>query len=397
MNNKLVVAEKAPETLPVEYGSESLAVRLTRAEVDQQITTARAYPRSISRAIERILTLATLDEKAAASCIYALPRGKDETGQKKIIKGPSIRLAEIIASQWGNCRDGARVVHVDRFEKFVEAEGIFHDLETNRITTKRRRRRISDKHGRLYTEDMIVVTGNAACSIALREAILGGVPRGVWSKAYEAAEAIATGDIKTLVSRRRSAIATMAGEYGITADQIFAALEIGGEEDMDLEQLSILTAMRSSLKNGEASVDELFPKPQSKDAPPKSLNDKLDKIAAGGNGNGEQPRDPPHDPETGEIIGQNVVGANVVGDNIVSADDVRRDHEARIEALNDPTGDLGTQRLIDDARAKTKEGALKFKYWVAKLSKTNFEKLAPYLDKLRDEANAVDAAKVTNS
>jgi len=150
-----------------------VAVALARAEIDQQIATAHAFPRSIKRAVDNILSLATLDRATSEECIYALPRGG------KSIRGPSVRLAEIVASQWGNCRVAARVVAVDRLEKYVEAEGIFHDLETNMAATARVRRRIVDSKGRLYNEDMILVTGNAACQIAKRNAVLSGVPRGV--------------------------------------------------------------------------------------------------------------------------------------------------------------------------------------------------------------------------
>ena len=34
-----------------------------------------------------------------------------------------------IASQWGNCRTGTRVVHVDRIERFVEAEGVWKQMQ----------------------------------------------------------------------------------------------------------------------------------------------------------------------------------------------------------------------------------------------------------------------------
>jgi len=123
----------------------ALVTKLQRAEIDQQIATARSYPRSIERAVSNIAQLATLDEETAQECTYALPRGD------KTIEGPSARLAEIIVSQWGNCRAAARVVHVDKIEKYIEAEGIFHDLETNALTTKRVRRRISDKYGSAST------------------------------------------------------------------------------------------------------------------------------------------------------------------------------------------------------------------------------------------------------
>lgn len=262
----------------------SLAVSLARAEVDQQVATARAMPRSISKAIQNINTLATLDEESAQECIYALPRGG------KPIKGPSVRLAEIIASQWGNSRVGARVVNVDKFEKYIEAEGVFHDLETNTATTARVRRRISDKNGRVFNDDMIIVTGNAACAIAKRNAILGGVPKGVWRQAYNAVESVLVGDIKTLAVRREAAMKAFAG-YGVTPDQLYAVLGVAGKDDVTLEHLATLLAYHSALKNGEATVEEIFVKPETVSKAPAKMADKMAGLAT-----------PKHDPATGEIL-----------------------------------------------------------------------------------------------
>jgi hypothetical protein len=245
-----------------ERGTQSLAVSLALAEIDQQITTAHAYPRSIDLSMKNILTLATLDEETAAECVYALPRAG------KPIKGPSIRLAEIIQSQYGNNRVGTRVVHVDRIEKYVEAEGIFHDLETNTATTARVRRRISDKRGRLLTDDMIIVTGNAAASIAKRNAILAGVPKAVWRRAYLAVESVLAGDVKTLVERRTAAMKAFAA-FGITPEQVCAVLEIQGVDDITLEHLTTLIGMHSALKNGESTVEEMFGEGAGKPAQPR--------------------------------------------------------------------------------------------------------------------------------
>lgn len=271
--------------LPEGFGATtSLAVNLARAEVDQQIATAHAFPRSIKRAVDQIMTLATLDEETAAECVYALPRGG------KPIKGPSIRLAEIIAGQWGNARVGARVVHVDRIEKYVEAEGVFHDLETNVATTSRVRRRISDKRGGLLTDDMIIVTGNAASAIAKRNAILGAVPKAVWRRAYGAVESVIAGDVKTLSERRERAMKAFAA-FGVKPEQVFAALGIVGADDINLDHMSTLMGMHSALKSGEATVEEMFPRQPVPGERPKNLADALDKLAG-----------PPHDPETGEVI-----------------------------------------------------------------------------------------------
>jgi ribosome modulation factor len=262
--------------LPVGYGTNSsLAVNLARAEIDQQIATARAMPRSVKRAIANITGLATLDEDSAEECVYALPRGG------KPIKGPSIRLAEIIASQWGNCRVAARVVLVDKIEKFIEAEGVFHDLETNTATTARVRRRISNRAGKVFDDDMIVVTGNAACAIAKRNAILGAVPKGVWRKAYEAAEGVLVGDVKTLAERRDRMMKAFAG-FGVTPDQIFVSLGIAGLEEINLDHLSTLIGTHSAIKSGETTVEEAFPRTVPAGDKPKDLGDALDKLAGSG-------------------------------------------------------------------------------------------------------------------
>jgi hypothetical protein len=241
------------------YGT-SLAVQLARADVDQQITTARAYPRNPRHVMNAILSLATLDDQTATECVYALSRSG------KPIRGPSIRLAEIIASQWGNCRVGARVVHVDRIEKYVEAEGVYHDLESNAATTARVRRSIRTKQGGVFSDDMIVVVGNAACSIARRNAILGGVPKAAWGKAYDAVEKVIAGDVKTLAERRDAALKAFAA-FGVGGDQICKALDVPSIEAVTLDHLVTLTGMHSALKSGEATVEELFPKEAA--APPK--------------------------------------------------------------------------------------------------------------------------------
>ena len=236
----------------MEADSLPLAVRLAKVELDQAISTAKAYPRSLTRVRDNVSALVMLDEETAKECVYALPRGG------KPIKGPSVRFAEIVASQYGNCKVGSRVVDVNKFEKYVEAEGVFIDLESGMQRTARIRRKISDKNGRVYNDDMIVVTGNAACAIALREAILKGVPKALWRRAYEEAEGVIAGDIKTLAERREGAIRAFAA-WGITPDQIFASLEIAGLDEIGLDEIATLTAMFKAIKGGEQQVEDYFP------------------------------------------------------------------------------------------------------------------------------------------
>lgn len=229
----------------------SMAVQLMKGEIDQLVSTARAYPRSLKRVQSNILSMATLDEESAEECIYALPRGG------KPIRGPSIRFAEILKQSYGNCQSAARVVHVDKTEKYVEAEGVFIDLETNSKSTARVRRRISAKNGSVLNDDMIIVTGNAACSIAMRNAILAGVPKPLWRKAYDMVQATITGDITTLSENREKAFKALAA-FGVKPEQVYASLGVEGVEDITVDHIATLRGMYSALKNGEATVEEMF-------------------------------------------------------------------------------------------------------------------------------------------
>lgn len=238
---------------------------IVRAEIDAQIVTARQFPRAIQRVIGNITTLATLDEETAAESLYALVRKKKQKSQNaqandvenKPIEGPSIRLAEIAAQCYGNCRIEARTISINKAEKYVEAEGIFHDLETNMASKATVRRRISTSSGYLFSEDMILVTANAACAIAKRNAILSGIPRGVYRPAYSAARKIVAGTAETLSVNRDKALKAFSS-FGVTPDQIFEAIGVEGEREINTDHIATLRAMFMTLKNGEGTVEEMF-------------------------------------------------------------------------------------------------------------------------------------------
>ncbi|MER8616027.1 hypothetical protein NKG99_04100 [Mesorhizobium sp. M1409] len=261
-------------TLPLGMSGngQSLAVQLAMAELNQDVITARAFPRSVATVMRNITELVMLDEQTAKECVYAVPR------DGKTIRGPSIRLAEIIASQWGNCHCASRVVHVDKIEKYVESEGIFHDLETGLKRTARTRKNISKRDGGLYSQDMIMTAGNAAASIGMREAILKGVPKAVWRQAFEHAENVIRGDVTTLLERREDAMKALAG-IGVTPERVFAAVGVAGLEEIGLDELTDLYAMYQGVKSKEADVDEVFPAVKKTGDQPAGLKGKLDQLA----------------------------------------------------------------------------------------------------------------------
>lgn len=249
MTEAIEMNDEPTEQLEVITDTAALGA-LNKSEIDQQIATARRYPRSIERFRKDVLRSVTLNEQIAGECIYALPRGN------KVIEGPSARFAEIAVSAWGNSRAGARVIGEDA--AFVTAQGAFFDLEKNVAVTYEVRRRITDSKGKRYNADMIAVTANAACSIALRNAILKGVPKAFWSDLYDEARRCAAGDAKSLSTKRAAALKAFS-VYGVTPERIFASLEIGGVEDMTLDHLVQLRGRLTAIKEGEISPEAAFP------------------------------------------------------------------------------------------------------------------------------------------
>lgn len=243
-----MMAEDKEVLVPM-VADQSMVAMLNKSEIDQQISTAKQYPRSIKRFHNEALQMVTLNERVAESCIYALPR------DGKTIEGPSARFAEIMFSAWGNSRSGARVVS-DQGD-FVTAQGVFHDLERNTAITYEVQRRVTDKHGRRFKPDMIGVTSNAANSIALRNAILKGIPKAFWDPMYEAARATVMGDYKTLANRRADALKAFQS-YGVSAERVCATLGVTGVEDIGLDQLVTLRGILTSIKDGETTPEQAF-------------------------------------------------------------------------------------------------------------------------------------------
>ncbi len=263
------------ELITAEGGTVAL---LNRSDIDMQIATAHKFPRSIKQFRTDVLDMVTLSESIAQECIYALPR------DGKVIEGPSARFAEVIANSWGNSRAGARVVS-DAGE-FVTAQGVFHDLQKNVAITYEVQRRITDRNGRRYKADMIGVTANAACSIALRNAILKGVPKAYWADMYDAARKTAMGDIKTLPNRRAEAFKAFVG-YGIAKEQVLAKLRLQGEEDIGQDELVILRGILTAIRDGDTTPEQAFA-PEGDDKPKVAMPARKSQQTT-------------PDPETGEI------------------------------------------------------------------------------------------------
>jgi len=307
MAETLETKSTMPEVVPP--ASSVLAV-LNRTTHDASLDYAHRHPRSVREFLHDASDLVTLSVDVASECIYALPR-KDADGKTKMIRGPSIRLAEILHSTYNNCTVEVRGVGEDG--TYVTARAVFTDLQRNVHTAVESQRRIVDKRGRKYSVDMVGTTANAAASIARRNAILAGIPQALWLPVLKAAEKTIAGDARPLAERREKALAHFQKAHGVSPDRIFARLDVAGVEDLGGDELTTLQGLKEAIKDGEISVDEAFPPLTPHVAPGATRGDEIKSLlAAGANAPKATPaaaEAPPEpeldlvDPETGEVLG----------------------------------------------------------------------------------------------
>ena len=278
----------------IEVKQADMLTAINRAEVDIQIATAKQYPRDVNAVLNKIATYATMDRETAEDCFYVLRR-KDANGQDAVIEGLSVRMAEIIAGAWGNLRVQTRIIGNDG--RMITAQAVCHDLETNFAVSKEVKRSIMTKKGYTYSQDMQVVTGNAAASIALRNAVLTVIPKAVTKRIINEVRKVALGQSIDLETSRQNIIAYF-GKMGVTQQQILDHLGIKDLKEIDQQAVFELRGTANAIKEGTTTVQETFVRPAAEakkqadgEKAAKSAQDKAAaaKAAAG------------VDPETGEI------------------------------------------------------------------------------------------------
>lgn len=181
MSNELQKVENPMGVLRNDGGAlaESNAVG-AMAEVQAQVLMSKQFPRDEVRAVDKILNECTRIRLAEAST-YAYPKG----GQ--MIEGPSIRLAEAIARNWGNLDFGIKEIDQTNGESSVIA--YCWDLENNIRESKSfkvKHWRHTKQGGYALTDprDIYELVANQGAR-RLRSCILGVIPGDVVDSALE--------------------------------------------------------------------------------------------------------------------------------------------------------------------------------------------------------------------
>lgn len=225
--------------------------------LDTQLLNARAFPRDIRQVLKNILDTVTLDSDIASGCFYSVPKGgKDpRTGQHNMVNGPSIRLAEICASFWGNMHAGTRFVSNDG--KYITVEGWAWDLQNNFKISVEVTKSIRNKSGYVYSPEMQATAQAAAASIALRNAIFKIIPQVFVDKAYKSCMDLVLHGVVQNKEDGNKYIKRL-NEMGIETSKILSYFNIETVDLLAPQHIQEIIGIGTSIKDGYLLVEEAF-------------------------------------------------------------------------------------------------------------------------------------------
>lgn len=242
-------------------------------EVKGQIFMAKQFPRNVFDSERRILD-ACKRPALAQTAVYRYPRG----GQS--VEGPSIRLAEVLAQNWGNLSFGIKELEQRPGESVAMAYA--WDLETNvreeKIFTVPHSRYTKSKGVTKLTDprDIYELVANNGAR-RLRACILGIIPGDITEKAIEECNRTLTGNNKEPLKDRISvALDAFKDKYKVTQEQIEARMgyNVGAFTERDYADL---IKIFTSIKDGMSKVEDWFSKDEVKEKKNNNLTDAFKK------------------------------------------------------------------------------------------------------------------------
>jgi hypothetical protein len=239
-------------------GSALQAVEQSRAvaEVFASISMAKKFPRDERRAVDKILQACTR-QALAEGALYAYAKGGNE------ISGPSIRLAETLACQWGNIEFGWREIgrgYGQDQVPFSEIEAFCWDLEN----IVRRSLKFVVKHwrdtkggGYLIRDEREIyeLCANMAAR-RMRACILNVIPRDVSDAAVEQIETTLATKFEITPDFLLKTVETFA-KFGVTKKMLETRMQ-RNLEAMTPALFQQLVKIKNSLRDGMSDVSDWF-------------------------------------------------------------------------------------------------------------------------------------------
>ncbi|WP_397537849.1 hypothetical protein [Rummeliibacillus pycnus] len=224
-------------------------------EVKGQIFMAKSFPRNIFQSEQRIIDNCKRPALAQVA-MYQYSRG----GQRVI--GPSIRLAEVLAQNWGNLAFGIQELEQRNGESVAKA--YCWDLETNvrqeKVFTVKHSMKAKGNIKQLTDpRDIYEKVANDGAR-RLRACILGIIPGDIIDKAIEECNKTLQGQNNQPLKERISYVLTGFKEnYRVTQQMIEEKLGYNAESFTEHDYAELIK-IANSLKDGMSKVEDWFDK-----------------------------------------------------------------------------------------------------------------------------------------
>lgn len=232
--------------------AEMVATRQSE-QVKAALFSAKQFPRDQQLSFNRIIQ-ACKRKKLAEEAIYEFPKG----GSK--VNGPSIRLAEVLAQNWGNMEYG--VIELEQTNGVSKMESYAWDIETNTrrsmIFNVKHERKAKGRIDKLDDpRDVYELTANMGAR-RVRACILGVIPGDIVDAAMEQCrQTLIDGYDEPLADRIRKALLKFQEKYGVTKEMVEEFLGCNQESFTENDYLR-LAGVWKSLTDNMAKREDYF-------------------------------------------------------------------------------------------------------------------------------------------
>lgn len=256
MANEVVdfTSQKASEQVQEKKTSQTeMLVERQAQEVQVAMIAAKRFPRNQVTAYNNILT-ACQRVKLAETSMYEFPRGKE------IVTGPSIRLAEAIAQNWGNIDFGW--MELEQRNGVSQVMAYAWDLETNSRQTKmfsvpHIRHTKKGDYALTDPRDIYEAVANQAAR-RVRSCILGIIPGDVVDGAVnQCNKTLREGYEMPLVDRVRMMVRAFEKDFSVNLEMIEKYIGCKSEA-FTANSFVRLKKVYASLRDGVAKREDYF-------------------------------------------------------------------------------------------------------------------------------------------
>ena len=253
MNDFSVQSAAASAAVPVKNTQTAMMISRQAQEVQAAMVVAKRFPRDEIDSFNRIMT-SCQRKSLAERAMYEYPRG----GTK--VTGPSIRLAEAMAQNWGNIDFGIIELEQNNGESQVMAYA--WDLETNTRQTKIfnvPHVRGTKKGNVTLTDprDIYEMVANQGAR-RLRACILGVIPGDVIDAAVEQCKKTMTeGNEKPLIDRIREGVKLFEEKFSVSQQMLEKYIGCKCEAFSENDMVRLNNVYRS-LRDGMSKREDYF-------------------------------------------------------------------------------------------------------------------------------------------